>query len=451
MEGVSETPPKDIDPYTTLNLGPSATAAEVRIAYKTLALKHHPGQSIPEFDISLQSFIKTIHSLQVSIPFNHTTANSSADKAEASQKSTAHSTFQNIAFAYAILSSPHRRKLYDTTGSTSETLSNLSDDDDFNWLSFFRTQYCSLSASTLDDFSISYKNSNEECRDLLAAYEKHKGKLNGVYEEVMLSNPLEDEERFHGIIDKAIENGEVESFKAYTKESKASKDARMKRARREAEHAEHERRANAKYQSIFGGDGKGPNETSGANKENDIDVNNTEEPMSKWEKKTTRGHGDLGNLAAMIQSRNKARGATFFDDLEAKYAGTSAIDGGTKRKADDEPNEEAFQKTKAKMARAKAEREGKPGSKSKPTPGGCNAHAAAVKKDTKEEQDGQEDGDGDGDIDLGNKSADEEDELVEEEVMPKSKPKPKAKGQKGKAKKTAPSAAKRSTRSRGKK
>ncbi|KAL8757583.1 MAG: hypothetical protein Q9199_002114 [Rusavskia elegans] len=421
MEDVSENPPKDINPYTTLNLTPTASAAEIRTAYKKLALKHHP------------------------------------DKAEASQKSSAHSTFQNIAFAYAILSSPHRRTLYDTTGSTSETLSSLSDDDDFNWLSFFRTQYSSLSASVLDDFSNTYKNSDDERKDLLAAYEKHKGKLNGVYEEVMLSNPLEDEDRFHGIIDKAIEDGEVEGYKAYVKETKSSKDARMKKARREAEHAEHEKRANVKYQSIFGGDGKGASAVNGSTisaNEGDEDVNDAE-TMTKRQKKAMRGHGDLGNLAAMIQSRNKARGATFFDNLEAKYAGTSSSDKGAKRKAEEEPDEEAFQKTKAKMAKVNAEREektrpnSKAGSKTKAAPKGRKAKAAAVEEVAEEHEDD--------DIDLGEQSegaeddTEADDELAKEGVKPKTKSKPKAKAQKGKTKKAAAPAAKKNTRSRAKK
>ncbi|KAL8659903.1 MAG: hypothetical protein Q9226_000197 [Calogaya cf. arnoldii] len=414
MDDISETPPKDINPYATLNLTPSASAAEIKTAYKKLALKHHP------------------------------------DKAEPSQKSTAHSTFQNIAFAYAILSSPHRRTLYDTTGSTSETLSSLSDDDDFNWLSFFRAQYSSLSASTLDDFSKTYKNSDEERKDLLAAYEKHNGKLNGVYEEVMLSNPLEDEDRFHGIIDKAIAGGEVEGYKAYVKETKSSKDARMKKARREAEHAEHERKANVKYQSIFGGDGKGASGSTVSATEED---ENTEH-MTKRQAKAMRGHGDLGNLAAMIQSRNKARGETFFDNLEAKYAGTSASGKGAKRKAEEEPDEEAFQKTKAKMAKANTEREekakqnGKAGSKSKAGPKGRQAKAGAVEEVPEEHEDE--------DISLGEESegaeddSEPDDDLAKEDLKPKTKPKPKpkAKTQKGKAKKEAAPAAKRNTRSR---
>ncbi|KAL8730293.1 MAG: hypothetical protein Q9166_004176 [cf. Caloplaca sp. 2 TL-2023] len=428
MDGITETPPKDINPYTTLNLTPSASPAEIKTAYKKFALKHHP------------------------------------DKAEPSQKSTAHTTFQKIAFAYAILSSPHRRNLYDTTGSTSETLSNLSDDDDFNWLSFFRAQYSTDFASALDDFSTSYKNSDEERKDLLASYEKHKGKLNDVFKEIMLSNPLDDEERFREILDEAIEKGEVEGYKAYVKETQASKIARMKKARSEAEQAEQskaEMRANTKYQSIFGGDGKGPNESSGANKENDADVNGAE-PLTNRQKKAGREHGDLDNLAAMIQSRNKARGETFFDDLEAKYAGTSANGKAKKRKAKEEPDEEDFKSMEQRVAKIKAEREtsvksnSKQAKKAKVVPRSRKAEAAVVDEHDLEDEDDDEDKE----IDLEKESDGSEDEeeadiaerSEEEEVKPKPKPKPKpkakAKAQKGKAKKPT---MRKSTRSRAKK
>ena len=43
MDNLPEDPPKDIDPYSTLNLTSSASAAEIRTAYKKLALKYHPG------------------------------------------------------------------------------------------------------------------------------------------------------------------------------------------------------------------------------------------------------------------------------------------------------------------------------------------------------------------------------------------------------------------------
>ncbi|KAL8962394.1 MAG: hypothetical protein Q9193_001187 [Seirophora villosa] len=311
MESIAEAVPKDIDPYMTLNLTSTATAGEIKTAYKKLALRHHP------------------------------------DKAPALEKHTAHTTFQNIAFAYAILSSPHRRQLYDSTGSTSETLADA--DDDFDWLSFFRNQYSSISASALADFSTSYKLSAEERRDVLAAYTKHKGKMAKVYEEVMLSDPLEDEERFRTIIDEAIDREEIQAYDAFVKESKKSKDARMRKARREAGDAEKEARTNKKYQSIFGGDGKGGRDTTGPEPE-DGDAHSGGAGAKKEEKTKA----DTNDLAAMIQSRQAARSDDFLDRLEAKYAGDAKTGRGKKRKAAQEPDEKAFERTKAKIAKAKA-------------------------------------------------------------------------------------------------
>ena len=43
MEDASPRPPPRVDPYQVLSLGKDASAAEVKTAYKKLALKHHPG------------------------------------------------------------------------------------------------------------------------------------------------------------------------------------------------------------------------------------------------------------------------------------------------------------------------------------------------------------------------------------------------------------------------
>lgn len=43
MESIAEAVPKDIDPYKTLNLTSTASAGEIKTAYKKLALRHHPG------------------------------------------------------------------------------------------------------------------------------------------------------------------------------------------------------------------------------------------------------------------------------------------------------------------------------------------------------------------------------------------------------------------------
>ncbi|KAL8945225.1 MAG: hypothetical protein Q9211_000235 [Gyalolechia sp. 1 TL-2023] len=407
MDDIPKNPPEDIEPYTALNLTPSASPADIKTAYKKLALRHHP------------------------------------DKVPPSERITAHSTFQHIAFAYAILSSPHRRTLYDNTGSTSETLA--ADDDDFDWLSFFRTQYSSLSASALNDFSSSYKKSDEERKDVLTAYKKYEGMMGKVYEEVMLSNPLEDEIRFRDIIDGAIQAGDVEAYHAYVNETKKSKDTRMKKARREAEEARAAAKANAKYQSIFGGDGNGgrhvDSEAAAAGKVNTNGMKG--ENNKKARKADYVGKGDISDLAAMIQSRNKARSADFFGKLEAKYGGASTTGKGKKRTAEEEPDEDAFEKTRAKMAKAKAERNKNREVNSRTAKG--RTAKRTVSDDVVEEED-----DHDGDIDLehttdgdGSESDVAQDDSEEEEDEPKGR------AQRGRAKKAAASVAKKRTTGRG--
>lgn len=73
-------PPTEIDPYKTLGLLEAASADEIKTAYRKAALRWHP------------------------------------DKA--SDKEAAHIKFQEIAFAYAVLSDERRRKRYDSTGRT---------------------------------------------------------------------------------------------------------------------------------------------------------------------------------------------------------------------------------------------------------------------------------------------------------------------------------------------
>ena len=46
MDHLSDTPPNEIDPYGTLDIPVTASSAEVKTAYKKLALRHHPGIAI---------------------------------------------------------------------------------------------------------------------------------------------------------------------------------------------------------------------------------------------------------------------------------------------------------------------------------------------------------------------------------------------------------------------
>ncbi|KAL8899806.1 MAG: hypothetical protein Q9207_006005, partial [Kuettlingeria erythrocarpa] len=218
----------------------------------------------------------------------------------------------------------------------------------------------------------------------------------------MLSNPLEDDDRFREIIDGAIEKREVQAYDAYVKESKKSKDARMKKARKEAEEAEKEAESNVRYQSIFGGDGKGGrdmvNGSTIAAEDNTPQTNGaaSSSSSSKNKKATNMAKGDISDLAAIIQSRQQSRSDEFFDKLEAKYAGDSK---GKKRKAVEEPDEEAFERTNAKMVKGKTERGGRENQPNGKMEKGVRKAGRAV---VNEEEDK--------DIDLEEGSGDEEDE-----------------------------------------
>lgn len=247
-------------------------------------------------------------------------------------KDAAHAKFQEIAFAYAILSDPRRRSRYDITGRTEESMDI--DDDDFNWSDFFRTQFKEIVTSdTIARFKAEYQGSEEEKAAVVAAYEAGEGDMDSVYEEVMLSNPLEDDERFRAIIDEAIAAGSVEGFPTYTKETKKSRANRINKAKKEEEEAREMAREMGVETELFG------NGT--------VDVESSKKGKKK-SKKVEAGSEDA--LAAIIQKRQQNREEDFFANLEAKYAPKGKK---SKRTAMDEPPEEAFQRTAERKSKSK--------------------------------------------------------------------------------------------------
>lgn len=278
-------PPTEIDPYEILSLSKDATADQVKSAYRKAALKHHP------------------------------------DKAALEDRESAHKKFQEIALAYAILSDEKRRKRYDTTGNTAET---LQDDDDFDWIDFFREQTATMvDSDMIERIKKEYQGSEEEKDDILRSYEDNEGDMDALYEQIMCSDVLEDDDRFRKIIDEAIKAGDVEPYPKYTKETKAARNKRKKRAKdEEAEAMELAEELGVK-EKLFGGGAKGSKK---GKKDNSDDA-----------------------LKALIQQRQKGRADNFLDNLEAKYGGGTKS---SKRKVD-EPPEGLFQKN-AKKYKSKA-------------------------------------------------------------------------------------------------
>jgi len=278
-------PPTTINPYKVLSVSKSATADEIKSAYRRLALKHHP------------------------------------DKATAENKDTAHRAFQELAFAYAVLSDERRRKRYDVTGRTEESLGlgDADTDDDFDWISYYKEQYEDvISGEAIERFAEEYKGSDEERDALLQAYEEHEGDMTQVYETVMTSDPALDDTRFREIINEAIERNEVQAHNKFTTESKKSINARIKRAQTAGKEAEEYAKEIGVHDKLFG--------------------------SKKAGNKKGGGGSDESGLAALIQQRQKGRAGNFLADLEAKYAPKSKGKKG-KRAAEEmvnEPAEEAF-------------------------------------------------------------------------------------------------------------
>ncbi|KIW12173.1 hypothetical protein PV08_09448 [Exophiala spinifera] len=306
-EDLSVSDPPVIDPYDVLQVSRTATADEVKSAYRKLALKHHP------------------------------------DKAQGDERESAHKKFQEIAFAYAILSDERRRKRYDATGNTAES-ANL-EDDDFNWVDFFREQAANVvNGEMIEQVKREYQGGEEERGDVLAAYEQGEGDMDLVFESVMCSEVLEDEDRFRKMIDDAISKGEVRAYDAYTKEGKQSRERRKASAKREEQEAREYARELGLGDDFFGTkDGSSTKKKKKKKKEEEED---------KKKSKNNKDAGDTDALQALILQRQQSRAQNFFDDLEAKYGGGPKKGG--KRKAIDEPPEEAFQKNAKKTARKSA-------------------------------------------------------------------------------------------------
>lgn len=171
---------------------------------------------------------------------------------------------------------------------------------------------------------------------MLIAYERAKGDMDAVYESVMLSDVLEDDERFRAIIDEAIAAGDVPAFPKYTGETKSSRTKRAKAAKAEAAEAEDYARELGVHDKLFGN----KNGATG--------------------KKGKKGDNSEDALKALIQKRQQDRGASFLDNLAEKYGAAKKTKKGKKRPVDDEedendePSEEAFQAAAARLGKASA-------------------------------------------------------------------------------------------------
>jgi len=114
---------EDVDLYAVLSLERGATLDAIKKAYRRLALVYHPDK--------------------------HAAATDDA-KADASNK------FQQIGFAYAVLSDEKRKARYDSTGKTDEGFDLGAGDD--GWETYFEELFDRVTRGKLDEMKKEYQS-----------------------------------------------------------------------------------------------------------------------------------------------------------------------------------------------------------------------------------------------------------------------------------------------------
>ena len=123
------------DPYEVLKVERTATADEIKKAYRRSALRNHP------------------------------------DKGGDEEK------FKAACVAHTILSDSEKRAVYDETGSLDDAERDIDEKSFDEWMSYFRQLYPKLTIDKIEKFSSSYKGGEEERGDVLGYYEKFEGNM----------------------------------------------------------------------------------------------------------------------------------------------------------------------------------------------------------------------------------------------------------------------------------
>ncbi|KAI0318940.1 DnaJ-domain-containing protein [Amylostereum chailletii] len=279
---------EDVDLYAALSLTSDATPDNIKKAYRKLALVYHPDK--------------------------HASSNDDA-KAAASHK------FQQIGFAYSVLSDEKRRQRYDKTGKTDEGLEDGPGED--GWEAYFEDLFDQVTKAKLDELKLEYQGSAEELADLEAAYTTTGGSIDEIMRYIPHSTN-DDEGRFVVAISSLITQGKLKALPAWetsTKDEKA-RLVRKKQATKEAVEAEELARELGVWDEFYGGGKAGPRRGKGkAAKKGSQDGNDEE---------------DVSALQALILKKQKNRDS-FLDGLAAKYAQPEPRKKGKgKRKADED-------------------------------------------------------------------------------------------------------------------
>lgn len=160
--------------YEILNVEKTASASEIKRAYHKAALRLHPDK------------------------------NPSADAA---------AKFQTLQKVYGVLGDEEKRKVYDETGRTEDA--ELSGDSFKNLYEYYRGVYRAVTEDDVDAFFRTYRGSEEERADVVAAYAKFHGDMGKVFMWVMCSDEAKDAHRFADAVDAAVADGSAPLYKTF--------------------------------------------------------------------------------------------------------------------------------------------------------------------------------------------------------------------------------------------
>lgn len=264
---------EDVDLYAVLNLKEDATVDAIKKSYRRLALIYHPDK--------------------------HATATESA-RAEASTK------FQQVGFAYAVISDEQRRERYNKTGKTDEG-PELSPGED-GWEAYFEDLFDRVTRGKLDDLKKEYQGSTEEVADLKSVYLNTKGSLGEIMTFIPHSTH-EDESRFIVIISDLISKKELPTMRTWESSIKDEKAKliRKKQGEKEAKEAEKLAKELGVWDEFYGSGKVGERKGKGGKGKGKAKEKNEEEE-------------DTSALQALILKKRQKSMDGFFDGLAAKYA-----------------------------------------------------------------------------------------------------------------------------------
>lgn len=352
-------PDGKVDLYGALGVAKDASEDAIKKAYRKAALKYHPDKQRKS---------------------NGGADGGAAGTSAEGRAEAAASKFQQIGYAYAVLSAPARRTRYDTTGRTDESMF----EEGMDWNAYFRELWTGeVNAETLEKFKGTYIGSKEERADILEAYRTTKGDLPGMVEHVPFMSLREDRARVEALVEEAIRAKEVSRSKKWNstrKDTNLLAKAEQKEADEEQEAKEMARELGV-YDALFGdkqkkaasnGSAKGKGKKRKGAEESGAGAPGAEE------------EDDVSALQNIIAKRNEGRGSqmnSLIAKLEAeaeakrqkKGAGGKSSKGGAaaaKPKPPPpvlpmpgqdllpgEPSEAEFQKARARMEARRTKQE----------------------------------------------------------------------------------------------